>query len=114
MRVIHLTAAAAIALGVGLTGLGASVGTASADPGYHPSPCGAPYCQGNPQHPRGDGENGGRGGPPSEQQRWDQRGLDQGRYDHQPFNYQGQRAEPYFDNDRGAWGFWSLGQWIGL
>ena len=22
--------------------------------------------------------------------------------------------EPYFDNDRGAWGFWFLGQWMGL
>ena len=113
MRVIHLTAAAAIALGIGLTGLGAGVGTASADPGHNPPPCGS-YCQGNPQHPRGDDGNGGRGGPPSDQQRWDQRGPDQGRYDHQPFNYRGQRVEPYFDNDRGAWGFWSLGEWIGL
>jgi hypothetical protein len=25
---------------------------------------------------------------------------------------QAQRVEPYFDNDRGAWGFWFLGLWI--
>ncbi|MDT5289840.1 MAG: hypothetical protein QOF88_4729, partial [Mycobacterium sp.] len=25
-----------------------------------------------------------------------------------------QRVEPYFDNDRGAWGFWFLGLWIPL
>ena len=112
MSAKHLTAAAAITLGLGLTGVGAGVGTASANPGHNPSPCGSPYCQGGPQ--RGDGENGGRGGPPSDQQRWDQRDLDRGRYDHQPFNYHGQRVQPYFDNDRGAWGFWSLGQWIGL
>jgi hypothetical protein len=34
--------------------------------------------------------------------------------DHQPFNWQGQRVEPYFDNDRGAWGFSFLGLWIPL
>ena len=110
MRAKYLTAAAAIAFGIGLTGLGAGVGTASADPR-----CGAPYCQGGPQ---GDRENGrpGPGGPPAQfdQQRWDQRGIDQGRYDHQAFNYQGTQVAPYFDNDRGAWGFWFLGQWIGL
>ena len=42
------------------------------------------------------------------------RGLDDARGDHQPFNWQGQRVEPYFDNDRGAWGFWFLGLWIPL
>jgi hypothetical protein len=115
MRAKHLTAAAAIAFGIGLTGLGAGVGAASADRGHDPSPCGAPYCQSGPQ---GDRENGrpGLGGPAAQfdQQRWDQRGFDQGRYDHQPFNYQGNQVAPYFDNDRGAWGFWFLGQWIGL
>ena len=43
-----------------------------------------------------------------------QRGVDDARGDHQPFNWQGQRVEPYFDNDRGAWGFWFLGLWIPL
>jgi hypothetical protein len=49
-----------------------------------------------------------------DQRPWDQRGFDDARGDHQPFNWQGQRVEPYFDNDRGAWGFWFLGLWIPL
>ena len=49
-----------------------------------------------------------------DQRPWDQRGFDDARGDHQPFNWQGQRVEPYFDNDRRAWGFWFLGLWIPL
>ena len=103
------------ALGFSALGLGVGAGTASADPGGHGQPCWAPYCQGDP---RGDGGRGDRGnggdGPRFDQLRWDQRGIDEGRYDHQPFNYQGYRVEPYFDNDRGAWGFWFFGLWIPL
>ena len=49
-----------------------------------------------------------------DQRPWDQRGVDDARGDHQPFNWQGQRVEPYWDQDRGAWGFWFLGLWIPL
>ena len=92
------------------------------------------------QNYRGDGGNGGNGGQnyrgdggngrqwgdqwrpdqwrPDQggwdQRPWDQRGVDDARGDHQPFNWQGQRVDPYFDNNRGAWGFWFLGLWIPL
>ena len=58
-----------------------------------------------------------KGGPDQggwDQRPWDQRGIDDARGDHQPFNRQGQRVDPYFDNDRGAWGFWFFGLWIPL
>jgi hypothetical protein len=130
-------AAIAGVLGLPALGLGIGIGSASADPG---PPCGI-YCQGQQDHRgnggdpgnggdngfRPDGGNGGDGGfrPDGgdrgnggdgrfDQLRWDQRGIDQGRYDHQPFNYQGQRVEPYFDNDRGVFGFQFFGIFIPL
>jgi hypothetical protein len=45
---------------------------------------------------------------------WGHRGIDQGRNDHQPFNWNGQQVNPVFDRDHNAWGFWFLGQWIPL
>jgi hypothetical protein len=45
---------------------------------------------------------------------WNHRGIDQGRYDHQPFNWNGQQVNPVFDGGHNAWGFWFLGQWIPL
>lgn len=125
MNVKKVVAQAAIAsaLGFPALGLGVGVATAGADPGPG---CGF-YCQGDHHGDQGNGgDHGDRGngrdggyrqddrGPQFDQQRWDQRGIDEGRFDHQPFNYQGQRVEPYFDNDRGIWGFSFFGIFIPL
>jgi hypothetical protein len=110
--------------------LGVGLGTASADPWQ---PCWAQNCQGDQrgdggQDHRGDGRPWGDQWRPDQwrpdqgrqdqggwdQRQWDQRGIDDARWDHQPFNWQGQRVEPYWDQDRGAWGFWFLGFWIPL
>jgi hypothetical protein len=126
MDVKKIVAGAAIAgaLGLPALSLGAGLGTASADPGQ----CWGPNCQGDNDH-HGDGDRRGpdqwRGDPGRpdgwrqdqggwDQRPWDQRGVDDARRDHQPFNWQGQRVEPYWDQDRGAWGFWFLGLWIPL
>jgi hypothetical protein len=42
------------------------------------------------------------------------RGIDQGRYDHQPFNYNGSWVTPAFNPDFNNWGFWFLGIWVPL
>jgi hypothetical protein len=119
------------ALGFSALGLGAGLGTASADHGNGGQPCLPQNCQGDQrgdggQDHRGDGGDGRQFGDqwrPDQwrqdqggwdQRPWDQRGIDDARGDHQPFNWQGQRVEPYFDNDRGAWGFSFLGLWIPL
>jgi hypothetical protein len=119
------------ALGFSALGLGVGLGTASADHGNGGQPCWPQNCQGDQrgdggQDHRGDGGDGrqfgdqwrpDQGRPDQggwDQRPWDQRGFDDARGDHQPFNWQGQRVEPYFDNDRGAWGFWFLGLWIPL
>jgi hypothetical protein len=39
---------------------------------------------------------------------------DQGRFDHQPFNWMGQQVNPVQSGDGNGWGFWFLGQWIPL
>lgn len=44
----------------------------------------------------------------------EQRGIDQGRQDHQPFTFGGQQANPVFDNNHGGWGFWFFNNWIPL
>jgi hypothetical protein len=121
------------ALGFSALGLGVGLGTASADPWQ---PCWAQNCQGDQrgdggQDHRGDGGDGRQWGDqwrpdqwrpdqwrPDQggwdQRPWDQRGIDDARGDHQPFNWQGQRVDPYWDQDRGAWGFWFFGLWIPL
>jgi hypothetical protein len=105
------------ALGLPALALGVGSGTSSADPGQ---PCWAQNCQGDQRGDDhgGDGRQWGNQWQPEQrgwdQRPWDQRGIDDARGDHQPFNWQGQRVEPYFDNDRGAWGFWFLGLWIPL
>jgi hypothetical protein len=45
---------------------------------------------------------------------WHGRGVDQGRFDHQPFNWMGQQVNPVQSGDGNGWGFWFLGQWIPL
>ena len=38
--------------------------------------------------------------------------MDQGRDDHQPFNWNGQQATPMRAGNGAGWGFWFLNQWI--
>src|SRR3954465_12305360 len=113
MPLHHPTWAAAIAIGVGFSALTTGIGVAGAQPG--PPPCGPQggSCQGPGGGGPGGPGGGGRGGPPPQQQdgrgahggpggpeggppppelAW--RGIDQGRFDHQPFNYNGRWAEP--------------------
>lgn len=88
-----------LAAGIGVAGLfGIGLGTANADPGPGCGGPGAPQC-GQP----GPGPGG-----------WNNRGIDQGRGDHQPFNWNGQQVTPMPAGDGHGWGFWFLGQWIPL
>ena len=112
MKVKRMICASSLAAGVGLAGLlGVGLGTASADPGQHCGAPNAPVCQPGPPQDRGQGprQDGGPGPQPV-----DQRGIDLGRVDHQPFTYMGQHVNPVFDHDRGAWGFWFFNTWIPL
>lgn len=74
---------------------------------------------GGPDHPGGPGGPGGSGGgpwdappPPPPNLAW--RGIDQGRFDHQPFNYNGHWVTPFFNPQFNNWGFWLFGIWIPL
>lgn len=97
--------ASTIAIGVGL-GAWAGMGTAAAQPTQPCNAPGAPACQ--DQH----GANGqNRGNDPID---WRQRGADQARQDHQPFNWNGQQVNPMRAGNGDGWGFWFLGQWIRL
>lgn len=99
MKIKRLLATSTLAAGVAAAGLfGVGVGTATAAPGQ---PCGGPgtaACQPTPAPNQGPG----------------QRGIDQGRQDHQPFNYQGQQVHPMPAGNGAGWGFWFLGRWIAL
>lgn len=102
---------ATLATGVGVASLfGVGLGTAAADPGQ---PCGGPNAQscqnGSPQ-----GHNGHQNGPAQAAGDWQHRGIDQGRQDHSPFQYNGQRVEPMRAGNGDGWGFWFLGKWIRL
>jgi len=136
MNRTSLTCTTALAIGLTVTGLTGGLGLASADPG--PPPCVFPGCTGpgNPGGPGGlppddhrgpDGPPPGdhRGpdgpspwdhnpgwGPPPPDQAW--RGIEQGRFDHQPFNYNGLWVNPVFQPDFNQWGFWFFGIWIPL
>jgi hypothetical protein len=120
------------ALGLPALSLGIGVGAASADPGPG-QPCWAGNCQGNqrggdpqwrPDQDRGDQWRADQGRPDQwqqpgqrdwdDQRPWDQRSIDDARFDHRPFNWAGQQVEPYWDQDRAAWGFWFMGTWIPL
>jgi hypothetical protein len=72
---------------------------------------------GGPNGPGGGpGYHGGPGGPewgpPPPDLGW--RGIDQGRLDHQPFNYNGNWVQPIYNQDYNNWGFWFFGIWIPL
>jgi hypothetical protein len=133
---------ATAAVGITIAGLtpGAALASADPGPGGPGGPCGFQGCQGpgqrGPDGPgadrrdpgpadwrdgRGDGPGGpqwrgdDRGwhpGPPPPDLSW--RGIDQGRFDHQPFNWGGNWVTPVFDPGFGNWGFWFFGVWIPL
>lgn len=75
---------------------------------------GGPGGQDNRGPDRGGhgGPDGRQWGPPPPDLAW--RGIDQGRYDHQPFNYNGAWVEPAYNQDYNNWGFWFFGIWIPL
>ncbi len=54
-----------------------------------------------------------RGGNPAPGD-WQNRETDQGRQDHQPFNWNGQQVTPMPAEYGAGWGFWFLGMWIPL
>jgi hypothetical protein len=110
MTVKRAIYASTLAAGVGLAGvLGVGFGTASADPGRPCNAPGAPAC--NDQH-RDDGRPGGDRGPAPVD--WHQRGIDQARGDHRPFNWNGQQVTPMPAGNGIGWGFWFNGSWIPL
>ena len=125
MNFKQLTCGSAIAMAIGASMLTAGSGVAGAQPG--PAPCQFGDCQG----PGGPGGPGGRDqgppparggpspsdhnpvwGPPPRDQAW--RGIDDGRRDHQPFNYNGSWVTPIYNPDFNNWGFWFFGIWIPL
>ncbi len=130
---------AAVAVGITIAGLTMGAAPAQADPGRGPGQCEFGGCQGpgerGPGGPAADrrdadpadwrgGPGRGPGGPqwrddrgwrpglPPRDLGW--RGIDQGRWDHQPFNYGGHWVTPVFDPGYRAWGFWLFGVWIPL
>jgi hypothetical protein len=112
MPITHLLGGAAVALTIALSTAVAAPAVAGARPG---PPCEFGQCQGP------GGGFGGPGGayrgpgplpPPPRGMEW--RGIDQGRFDHQPFNYRGNWVTPVFNPDFRTWGFWFLGLWIPL
>jgi hypothetical protein len=104
--------ASTLAAGVGLAGLlGVGLSTASADPGPGCNAPGRPPCgqdwQNNNNNQWNNQDNNGPG-----QMDWNHRGIDQGRQDHQPFNWNGQQVNPMQAGNGGGWGFWFMGMWI--
>lgn len=132
MKVKRALTASTLAAGIGAAGLlGIGLATASADPWCGP---GAP-CWGHDDHrgdggwQRGDGgwgrgDGGWQRGVDWHQDRdgwrddrgrdWYHRGIDDARWDHQPFAYNGQWVNPVFDQGFNAWGFWLGPIWIPL
>jgi hypothetical protein len=120
MKLAKITARVAIAgaLSAGALGLGVGGGTALADSGFHQDRCFG-FCQGRGDDGRHDRRgdfrfDDRRGDFRFDDRRWDQRGFDDGRRDHRPFSFRGSRAEPFFDQGRGIWGFWFAGVFIPL
>ncbi len=108
MSLKRAVGASTLAAGIGVVGLfGLGSGTASAEPGRPCNAPGAPACgQPGPGQGRDD-----HGGAPAN---WQGRGIDQGRSDHQPFNWNGQQVTPVPAGSGAGWGFWFLGTWIPL
>ncbi len=70
-----------------------------------------PVGRASPRWPFAVGPQPPWGAPPPDQG-W--RGIDDGRRDHQPFNYNGSWVTPVFNPDFNNWGFWFVGIWIPL
>jgi hypothetical protein len=108
--------ASTLAAGVGVAGLfGIGLGTAGADPGPQCNapnrpPCGQDWHNNNDNDRHDDNNNWNNNGPVD----WHGRGVDQGRQDHQPFNWNGQQVTPMQAGNGAGWGFWFLGMWIPL
>lgn len=110
--------ASTLAAGVGLAGLfGVGLAAASADPGPCNAP-GQPPCGQDQHHDSGPGNNQGpnnqgpsNNGAPAG---WRNRGIDQGRQDHQPFNWNGQQVNPMPAGNGQGWGFWFGPVWVPL
>ena len=88
-------------------------------PGGHWDGPGGPGGPGGPPGGHWDGPGRAPWGPPDgppppppPELGW--RGIDQGRFDHQPFNYNGSWVTPIFNPDFNNWGFWFFGIWIPL
>lgn len=117
MNIKRIAYASTLTAGIGLAGLfGVGIGTASADPGQ---PCGgpnAPQCQPAPNNGPNNGPNNAPNNGPNNNAPagWQNRGINQGRQDHAPFNYNGQQVQPLPAGNGDGWGFWFLGQWIRL
>jgi hypothetical protein len=110
MNLKRMVCASTLAAGIGVAGLlGTATGTAGADPGQR---CGGPNASACQQGPQGGPQQGGNG--PQQGGPGGQRGIDQGRQDHQPFDYNGQHVTPMPAGNGAGWGFWFLGQWIPL
>lgn len=98
MNVTRKVGASVVAGGLAAAGLfGLGLGTANAQPSPQCGVPNTPPCQGAPA--------------PND---WQQRNMDAGRKDHQPFNYNGQLVRPLPAGNGDGWGFWFLGRWIRL
>ncbi len=94
--------ASTLAAGIGIAGLFVvGAGTANADPWHGCDRPGAWECD----------RHDARGPGPVD---WHNRGIDEGRWDHQPFNWNGWQVTPLPAGDGNGWGFWFLDQWIPL
>ena len=101
----------ALAAGVGVAGLlGVGLGTASADPGWG---CDHPGARCDDHHDNHRDDHHDDGGPDRPMD-WHNRGVDQGRMDHRPFNWHGQQVNPMPAGNGHGWGFWFGGTWIPL
>lgn len=114
MKFTAMLGTAALSAGVGAAALfGLGTGTAAAAPGQ---PCGGPgqaVCQ-QQNNPGPNNQPNQPNNQPNQPNQPNQRGIDQGRQDHQPFNYQGQQVTPMPAGNGAGWGFWFLGRWIAL
>ena len=108
----RVACASKLTAGVGLAGVfGVGLGAASADPGPGCNAPGRPPCGQDQQHWNngpGDNHDNYHGGPAD----WHGRGIDEGRRDHQAFNWNGVQVNPVPAGNGAGWGFWFMGMWI--
>ena len=78
-------------------------------PWDHPAP--SAWDHRGPDGPSPWDHNPGWGPPPPELA-W--RSIDQARFDHQPFAYNGRWVTPIFEPGFNQWGFWFFGIWVPL